>query len=509
VTEPEPSPAQDNVQISYEPDGTRVVTRILHRAEGPPITTTHRYPDALEHHYTPGAVGEDVRLYSGGFLNGNGQYYTGEVSFTWRPSPRIQVTGTRELTADDYDDLFSDSTTPTGIWSDIREVLVEQPDSLVPRQPDTTSTTPDPPETNYESIADRVVGEIGSNKAEFDNLTFLIPNGWEAHDAAYICNPHSPAQYWSGRTSTSGDGWSVTFDRFQAMDAKAWTELRDSAGIRFTHVGRLARIDGSTFTSKQALEVLERIRIGLALALGRRTSCFLPVGYRRDKPVWALWQAYPVDPYTRVSSQWLDSLVTAGQLADLLAKVLDFTAQEDRREALTHALAYYIPTNTGFDAALSVGLPISGLQLLSFFHFVTEGTISKRAWEAQNPNTEAELRQLLTSMNVSTPVPGHFTSLAAVQARLNPQRDALGTIINMRNHIIHPVKGRPGRYTLREWAEAGILANYWLGLALLHLVGYQGEIAAILGARVRHEGDERRSVPWAPSALGTTWSAGT
>ncbi|MEU2834587.1 hypothetical protein ABZ667_39100 [Streptomyces lavendulae] len=504
----EPSATPPNIEITYEPDGTRIVTQTLTRSDGQPFTITHRHPDALSHHYTPGEAGEDLRLYSGGFINGNGRYYTGDVSFTWNPSPRIQVTGTREITADDYDDLFSDDTPRSGIWSDIHEVLVEQPDSLVPQQPRNLSPAL-APETDYESIADPVTGEIGSSKAQLDSLTFLIPNGWESHDASYICNPHNPVQRWSGRTTTAGDGWTITFDRLQQMNSKAWTHLRDSAGTRFTHIGQLVRTDGSTFTSGQALHALERIRIGLALALGRRTSCFLPVGYSNDKPVWALWQGYPVDPFTRVSSHWLDALVTSRQLGSILAKVLDFTAQEDRKEALTHALAYYVPTNTGFDAALGVALPISGLQLLSFFRFVTEGPLSKTAWEAQNPHTEDEVRQLLTTMNVSTPVPAHFTNLAAVQARLPTQRDALGTIICMRNHIIHPVKGRPGKYTRKEWAEASILANYWLGLALLHLIDYNDDIAAILRARVRHEGDERREVPWAPTALGTPWSVGT
>ncbi|MFE4206323.1 hypothetical protein ACFRSX_35595 [Streptomyces goshikiensis] len=504
----EPSATPSDVEITYESDDTRVVAQTFTRPNGQTLTVSHCHPDALRHHYTPGELGEDLRLYSGGFVNGHGKYYTGNVGFTWHPSPRVQVTGTRELTDDDYNDLFPDDATRTGIWSDIHEVLVEQPDSLVPQQPQDVSVAA-APETNYESIADRVAGQIGNSKADLDSLTFLIPNGWEAYDASYICNAHNPVQRWSGRTTTAGDGWTITFDRLQPMDSQAWRQLRDSAGIRFTHVGQLVRTDGSTFTSEQALNVLERIRIGLALALGRRTSCFLPVGYRNDKPVWALWQGYPVDPFTRVSSHWLDTLVASRQLASILAKVLDFTAQEDRRDALTHALAYYIPTNTGFDAALGVALPISGLQLLSFFHFVTEGPVSATCWERQNDHTEDEVRKLLTTMNVSTPVPTHFTNLATVQARLPTQRDALGTIIYMRNHIIHPVKGRPGKYTHKEWAESSILANYWLGLALLHLIGYNDDIAAVLQARVLHEGDERREVPWALTNLGTPWATAT
>ncbi|MET9721405.1 hypothetical protein [Streptomyces zaomyceticus] len=504
MADPEPNA---NVQITYEADGTRVVTWNRYRADGSPAPVSHRSPDALIHHYAPGDVGEDVRLYSGGFVDDRGKYFTGDVSIIWRPSPRVHVSGTRELTEDDYGDLFPE-TARTGLWSDVPEVLVEQPDNLVPQQPDAPYSS-EPPAVSYERIAHRIVGELGDSSSDLDSVTFLIPNGWEAHDGSYICNPHNRRHRWSGRMTTSGDGWTVTFDRVQEMDSKAWTALRDSAGARFTHVGRLARTDGATFTGQRALQVLERIRLGLALSLGRNTSCFLPVGYRNGKPVWTLWRTLPVDPYTRVHSHWLDPTVACAQLSDLLSKVLDFTDDEVRREALTHALAYYVTTNTGIDAAIGVGLAVSGIQLLSFFHFVTEGTYSKKAWETRHPNTESEVRELLGAMNVSTPVPSHFTNLAAVQARLPTQRDALGTVVYMRNHIVHPVKGRPGRYRLQEWAESGILANYWLGLGLLHLVGYQGKISSVLADGVRRNGDELRSVPWAPAASGTTWSAGS
>ncbi|MFG2768577.1 hypothetical protein [Streptomyces rubiginosohelvolus] len=505
MAEPEPNA---NIQVTHEADGRRTVTWNRYRPDGSAEPVSHHFPDTISHHYSPRGAGENLRLYSGGFIDGRGKYLKGDVNIVWTPSPRVHVTGTRELTEDDLGDLLA-APAGSGIWSDIPEVLVEQPDNLVPPQPDETYEPAEPPETSHESIADRIVGELGDRSMDLDSVTFLIPNGWDAGDSSRICNPHNLLQFWPGRMTTSGDGWTVTFDRVREMDDKAWRDLRDSAGARFTHIGQLTRTDGSTFTGEQTLQVLERIRLGLMLSLGRRTSCFLPVGYRNGQPVWTAWRTLPVDPYTRMHSHWLSWETASAQLGDILAKVLDFTADEVRREALTHALAYYVTTNTGIDSALGLGLAISGLQLLSYFHFVTEGPYSRTTWEAGQANTEAEVRELLNAMNVSMPVPGHFINLAAVQARTDGgQRDALGTVISMRNHIVHPVRGRPGNHKLREWAEASILANYWLGLALLHLVNYQGDIRAALADGIHHDGDELLPVPWAPGTIGTTWSAG-
>lgn len=78
-----------------------------------------------------------------------------------------------------------------------------------------------------------------------------------------------------------------------------------------------------------------------------------------------------------------------------------------------------------------------------------------------------------------------------------PLRDALGILVKMRNAATHPTRGQRGDFSIYEWAEAGMLARYWLCLALLNMVGYQGQIAAILDEGPRWTG-RLRSTPWAP-----------
>jgi hypothetical protein len=212
------------------------------------------------------------------------------------------------------------------------------------------------------------------------------------------------------------------------MDSSAWDSLLDTGGRRFTHVGRLAREDGAPFNGDEAFEILSRVRLGLNLALGRRVTCALPVGWRGGRPVWCRWRSAPVDGYRGVS-HWLDDTIGCQQVSEVLSRVLAFTASPVNRESLEYATSYYVASNVDVDARLSVGIPVSGLQLLAYLRFVTErSTFSRRQWE--DLNTEKQLRLLLEDARIDTSVPSHFRNLTGVQQRLAssaPLRDALAS----------------------------------------------------------------------------------
>jgi len=484
-------------RIEWQEDGQRLVTWSV--APGKEIR--HRFPDAVKHHYRPGGVDEDVPLYRGQFkYSEDDRSYDGDVRFRWRPSPRIEIRGERSTSLADGVDIVEgwlNGDASREMWVSPSEVVVALPDGELPAQPGEVFAPErshgDPPHR----IVDRLEQQLGEPSA-LDQVTFLVPNGWEALDGTGVCDPDNLTRTWRGRGAASGDGWSVTIDRDSAMTPAAWRELKDLGGHRFTHVGRLARLDGSTFTGDEAFVALDRVRLGLNLALGRRTTCALPVGWGQDRPVWSRWRSAPVDTY-RNASHWLDETICCRQIGEIVSLVLSFTADEACREAVRHATAYYVAANVDVDVELSTALPISGLQLLSYFRFVTQrGTYSRTQWESKDNHTEHQLRLLLDDLGIDTSVPDHFAHLVNVQNRLArqaPPRDALGVVVKMRNVATHPTRGQRSDFSIYEWAEAGMLARYWLCLALLNTVGYQGEVAAILGVGPRWTG-QLRPPPW-------------
>jgi hypothetical protein len=265
--------------------GRRTVSWSMQVEDGP-VTFTHDFPDAVRHHYEAGGPGEDLLLYAGAFSVDDDDGYAGDVRWRWGRRPHIEVRGHRPTTSNDLQKLF-DST--EGMWVQPSTLGIELLDGVLPAQPASlpqAEPETDPPvrPVSSRSLSRRVEQELGTASA-LHHVTFLIPNGWEGFNGTGICDPTDLKRHWRGRTHAAGGGWQVILDEHADMSTDAWRELQDSAGYRFTHSGRLSRIDGSPFTGAEAFAALDRVRLGLNLALGRRTTCALPVGWRDGKPV--------------------------------------------------------------------------------------------------------------------------------------------------------------------------------------------------------------------------------
>ena len=477
--------------VTVAEDGTRRVSWSMVGSDGGTYTFEHGYPDALRHHYAPLGIDEDVPLYQGRFcLDDDDRPFEGDVRLRWLPRPRIEARGSRKATSEDLHRLLAAE--PRTFWVDAATVRVSLEEGRLPVQPPPGDL---PPPQHGHSISARIEQELGSGN-ELDRVTFLLPNGWQAHDGLRICDPDDLSRFWPGRIETGGDGWMVRIDRVADMDSDQWRALCDNGGSRFTHVGCLARLDGRPFTGQQAFHALDRIRVGLNLALGRRTTCALPVGWRGNDPVWTRWRGAPVDPYA-TRSHWLDDTIAAHQVGEVVRRVVEFASDPTAWSVVRQAVAYYMAANVDADVELSVGIPVSGLQLLAYYRFVTQRRLySMGKWD--DLTTEAQLRLLLIDAQADVAVHPHFVHLTTVRDRLaltGAHRDALGVVMRMRNIVTHPTRDKPADFSVYEWAEAGMHARYWLCLAILHTVGYQGQIADVLGPTPRWTG-QVRSVPW-------------
>jgi hypothetical protein len=450
----------ESVEVAVE-EGRRVVKRSITAADGTVLVIKHDFPDAVQHHYSPAGTNQDVLLYRGEFaLPGDGRVFNGDIQYRWHPSPHVEVRGERATTPADLDALSAllSGAGQQGRWVMPGTVAVNMPGGTLPPQPKKPFTPRGLAERSFHE--DRIEQQLG-DPATLEQVTFLVPNGWTGHDGAGICDPDDPGQYWRGRAEAAGDGWTVTFDRHAAMDSAAWGELRNSGGRQFTHVGRLARTDGSVFTGEEAFDALDRVRMGLNLALGRRVTCALPVGWRDGTPVWCRWRSARVDGY-RDASQWLDDTASYQQVSEVVSRVLDYTADPADKESFRYALSYYLTANVDVDVELSASIPVSGLQLLAFLRCVTHGPFSRSQWEQKN--TEEEIRTLVSQIGIQTAVPAHFSHLASAQARLAsvgaPARDALGTVVKMRNVATHPTRGPHGYFSCRRGAGRGDSARH-------------------------------------------------
>ena len=74
-------------------------------------------------------------------------------------------------------------------------------------------------------------------------------------------------------------------------------------------------------------------------------------------------------------------------------------------------------------------------------------------------------------------VPAAFAHLAGVAEQLDvggQPRDGLGSVIRVRNDVIHPTRTKRTKWSIYQWAEAHSLAVHFLEMALLAYIGYRG-----------------------------------
>lgn len=487
----------DEVKVEHR-DGQRFVSWSVSTRDGA-MQVKHDLPDALGSYYAVGGLNDDILLYRGPFhFRGDtaGRPWDGDVRFTWRPTQRVTARGERETAFEDLANLGRSEET----W--IAAPLVDLPGPSVPLpQPPKHSAPPWSRKARTSHRGDNSLGDQRLGEPHgLDQLTFLVPNGWESLDGYNVCDPADLRRYWAARTPCEAAGWSIALDRIYGRDNGFWRELKADGGHAITHVGQVCRVDGARFDAEDALPVLDAVRIALSIFLGRTSQCLLPVGYRDGQAVWARWATGSVDPFRTVGS-WRDTSIACAQLSELLARVVERCQDRQQRDVLRYASSYYVTANFDVDVELGVAVPVSGLQLLAYSRFVEEGrSYSRNEWKALN--TETQLRALLDDCQVDLTIPTHFQHLhdvaAALLARSGQQRDGLGCVISMRNDITHPTRERTTRWSVYQWAEAGMFARHLLELALLNIVGYSGKYHSRVDPN-RWLGAVQ-DVPWRPSS---------
>jgi len=451
----------------------------------------HNLPNFLTHLYVPRGIDKEIPLYRGSFEvvddeDGSSRRCDGDVRLCWRPTPKLLASGTTAATVADLQALLAVS---EGIWAECPRLVVPS-GTEVPRPPD------DVLDVQARKVGTALIGPTPFEPYEhgdpggLDRITALVPNGWAAHDAMEVVDPHGPGGMWPARTTAQSDDWHVAIDETRASIKELRKALRRQGGYGVTHVLELRRIDGAIFHADEATRALDAIGDALGLFLGRRSAPLLPVGWRGTTPVWAAWRPVVIDPYQEHGS-WRDDTIASAQLASLLAGYLRAWRDSLRRDTLHYATGYYLQALAA-NVEVATAIAVSGLLVL------VEGWIVQELQRKLNKTTQPQIRGLLEHCSIDPAMPVAFAELAKVQAALiarnKKARDGLECLIAMRNDVVHPTPARRRKWSTYQWAEARMLAVHYLELAMLCYVGYDGQYHPRTSAR-RYVG-EVEDVPW-------------
>lgn len=471
---------------------------------GRQISLEHQMPTTLTHHYPLPALGaSSVPLYRGSFRSNNTRY-RGLAEMRLQPIPRIQAQG-RRVKGISVDELHS--------WFTDFEVIgwVDRPDLSLPVQ----ERVPQPPPTS------RVSGKLSPDarwRAPFipapvtvnplavvDEVTFFLLDGWRARDGLNTCHHGT---YQPGRLQLAlGTEWDLRIEpRGDVSSKQLLDHMRSTGNHTVTHVCRLRRANRADYPAGDSLQVLSMLDDLLSFAMGRVIATALPVGWKDGQPVWSYWSALRAIDVPAAATSWLDETHAAQQIENLLQ--VGFATRQDplRWAVFKNALHYYLTANFNSSETVSTLLPVSGLQVLAYGHFVKTlpitdpAHVSNSAWE--NRAAQRILRDLMSQTTVDLAIPTWLTGLTAIHAKAitdavaNKQpapTDPLGSIIKMRNSVAHPNQASLAKWTSYDWAEAGIYTMNLFDIAMLWWLGYDGLY------KQRTDASHIGPVPWAAS----------
>ena len=328
---------------------------------------------------------------------------------------------------------------------------------------------------------------------------FNFPDFWapERHGQA-AAEPATQFERKCRRTVLMGDGWLVTIaalDGIYELDR----ELDSQGGYVITHIGTIARENGTTFTSERLDDLLTCLHHFLSFTLGCWAGLALPVGFDSDgSRVFEQWGMR-----NSAGGHWDSFCSWFGRLnGELLSQVFPgFLSLWNNilwREPLARAVYWYVGACTGgFQIGVDTGIILAqtALELLSWTYCVQDRkVVSSEAFKRRNGlNASDRLRLLASTLNIPKEIPDALSGLHARPGR--KWDDSMEAITGTRNAVVHP-DNQPA-VSGDSYFDAYRLSVWLLTLVLLRLCGHNGMYANLL-AQHRCSGTVER-VPWIAS----------
>ncbi|MBX3302273.1 MAG: hypothetical protein KF693_08655 [Nitrospira sp.] len=292
-----------------------------------------------------------------------------------------------------------------------------------------------------------------------------------------------------GRVLLEHDGWEIEIQ--EVPDARRVIEiLNTNGGNGITHVGKVRRRSGKTFTIDVLRRTMRDLHLFLSFARGSWTPVMLPVGFdKQGSKVFKEW-GVPLGEGWKSCMTWFDDH-HGEALAHLYSGFVTLLHDQAMGDAVSQALYWYLRSNK---AGGGVG-PDGGLIL-------SQAALERLACAylaKHNLPTNGKMGEVLArackdiGLSRSLPIPKSLRKLHNTNRSLKGKwRHGLHALVDIRNELVHP-QNWLGRHRGKIIPEAWKLAQWYISLIILRLSGYNGQYSNRLCARWRGEVE---NVPW-------------
>lgn len=448
----------------------------------------HNLSPALRPVYTTNQPNDNILLYEGSLeisssinqhkvqAQGNGK-----LEYVWFPNPHIQFSfSNQEPHINDISIAQFNNQPILLTLSDIRGLTVEV---------SITSSSSGGSNGNY--MFGRIKDDaIQGNDQDLAYIYFHVVN---FHN--FIGRPTSILQQDSNsrlmeRLVFKTDKWKVTLDQLETTTDNVKL-LNAQGGYAITHVGKLEKLDGQTFSGEEAREFLKMFTDFLSFARGFSISTILLIGYDvKAKKIWEQWEESAGNSWKSINS-WCPK-DSGNKLAEVFPGFIIWW--QNWEESARLALYWYLEANYNPLAEQNILITQVALELIAWVLIVEKDeTISKVGFD-KLPASD-RLRILFSKFGIPLKIPYSNAFLKDLQQLASQESwvDGSHAFTSMRNAIVHPeTKKRNRIYNAPSMAKIGTayLGLWYLELTLLAMFNYHSNYSN------RLDNSHLAVVPW-------------
>lgn len=405
---------------------------------------------------------------------------TGQLEYLWFPSPHIQF-----IFSSQDEDI---SHVSSAHWNDLPSSLTL---SDIGVSVDISITSSSIGGSNGNSVSGRPKEAI--TKGQDQDLAYVLFHVVNFHN--FRGGPRSILESSSkkrmmNRIVLEAEEWKITLDELENTNDNV-KSLGTQGGFAITHVGKLEKLDGQTFSGEEAREFLKKFTDFLSFARGFRVPVVLLVGYdAKGKKIWEYWEESLGNSWKYVPSWFPEQ--KGNKLAELFPGFL--TWWQNWEESARLALYWYLEANYTKINEQSIILVQVALELIAWVLIVEKDkTLSKTQFK-KLPASD-NLINLFSKFSIPLEIPfssNLLTDLRQIASESN-WIDAPHAFTKIRNGIVHPeTRKRNKIHNAPSLTKLGtaFLGLWYLELVLLAMFKYQGCYAN------RLENQNLEVVPW-------------
>lgn len=425
---------------------------------------------ALEPVYTTVEVNQDIVLYTGELeikttLNNRSLKISGEgkVRYKWFPSPKLQVEFTSQSSSSPLLMAALYGEDPQPAFLNLVNINVSNVRISVNSLNFNNSLSV------FATISEPIVQ--GNGRA-LSHILFHVTNFHDIVSRPTALLEKNGRRHYIERIVFEADGWKITFDQLETTPSIVQS-LNAQGGFGITHIVKLERLDGQTFTDIDALELLQIFTDFLSFARGFYICTGLVIGYdeHRNK-TWEHWQNSSGNSWKSIAS-WCPK-----QEGKILGEVLPGFVNwwKSWAESAKQSLYWYLQASYDPLAEQAIVNVQIAFEMLTYVHFVELSGMSKTKY--RDNKSIGNTRNLLAALNIPQIIPESGVLLNELRefALENDWSDGIRTINKMRNSITHPeTSKRELFYNASSMTKIGAayLSLWYLELTFLAMFGYE------------------------------------